>query len=459
MQPHWGSKLTGNGLPRDPRLNAQGILLVAIILAIGVSPRIQIGALAGKAVELRYQDVVLVIALVVLTGSRRGFRRVRVWGHWFGLFLLAASVGFAIHLFTSEVSIVRQAAFFVRQMEPFFVAAAVCSLYVNAFSASRRSVLRVLHVAVFLNGSWVVYQILSGVPRTLLGSSTNSALESYGPKLIGEATPFSAGSFFAFAAALVVAEQGTMKQRRGLLPLLMALALVGGVVTQSRVSLAAIAVLSVIFVTAAWSKRRSLAVRVAAVALLAGTLGPSFVREAGFSENERLTSAAIARSVDERVTAIWFPVLGVVLDNSAIGVGPGAVGTDRVPYTEAHNVLLRAALDFGLFAAAAFLGLALCIFIRAWRRTKVANEAPYLAMYARLTCLYLVVTAFSGLFQDSFSSVMSSHLLMAAIGLFAAELIIWRYSLDGSRIAITRDQRTVRASDSGPPGVSWSRLT
>lgn len=395
---------------------AAAIWLVLLILAISLTPRLRLDGGADGNIDLRLQDILMVPIVLFLIVNRRPFAPLRtLWGWLLPTFLcLAVMVALLVTMLDPEVSLFRRAAFFARGLELFVLAAVVAGLYLRAGGRALQAALGAISWAAIVNFGWVSYQLYSRDNFALLGGEVGDNIESYGPKLIGEASAFGTGQFFAFVAAVGVARwQGRIGNRwRAFALILMGAA--GAWVSSSRVSILAIVLLALVMLIVPYGRRAlspagvTFAAIGAVIAML--TVLPEL---AG-----RLTPEAIAFSLGFRITAIWEPLFDALGRSPFLGIGPGALSPPMA--IEAHNIILRALLDYGVIVGVMFLALFLVVIRKSWRATREPEAASDHRVFSNLSLLFVVAVLVSGMFQDALTGVTSSHLAMLSIGLFAA---------------------------------------
>ena len=396
---------------------AWAVWLAIFILAITLSPRLRVGAIGGKAIDVRLQDILLVPTLLMLVVSKHPFPNMRrAWGVWPRLYVPVAFVATLGNLLiVPSADIFRQVAFFGRGVELFLIAAVVAGMYAAAGPHALRLTMRALHLAIWANIAWMAYQIGTGTQLVLFGS-LGDTIEAYGPKLIGEPSAFGTGFFCAFAVALGVAEIRTRAGSKIISLAMIAAASVAAFYSQSRVSLVAIAiVLALLTLKPTSSGKLHLfgATIMAGFGTLAIILMPSNLQG-------RLSPAGIEGSAFFRVDQIWKPLLNVALDHPLLGIGPGSLGTPAYPRSEAHNIILRAALDYGLVGAALLVAVFVVVLRNAHRSQRAENEDARL--FGNLALLVTFAVLATGIVQDSLTGVTSSHLTSVAIGLMAGAL-------------------------------------
>ena len=389
-------------------------LLALLILAITLGPRFRVGAIGDRSVDLRLQDLLLVPIIGLLLLSLTPLAKMKhAWGHWALFYASSAVISTVVFLIVEpSMPVVRVVFFAGRTLEILVVAAVVATLYRASGAQALRATLRAVHVAVICNVGWVAYQYVTGKRATLLGADVGDRIESYGPKLIGEPSAFGTGFFFALVAAVGAAEFVTRVRSRGWSLFLMSAGAVGTYLCQSRISMAAAALIIASAFIAPHLRRVSSAA--VTFLILFTVLAVLFMPQ---NLQGRLSGIGIQQSLNYRFTRIWWPLLQHMLDNPVIGIGPGSLGTTRYPWTEAHNILLRTALDFGGVAAALFVGMLLTIMVRTYRARGAADiDVQLFGTLAFFTVLAVVVT---GMLQESMTAVAPSHMTMLTVGLFA----------------------------------------
>lgn len=412
-------------------------LLFAFVLGIAISPRIRIDTdIISIPVDLRIQDILIGPSILYLAGSVKPATKdalASVLGVALPIFVWLAALAATVAAWESpEIGMFRRLAYLGRTLEMFVLAAVIAGLYLRAGDRAMRAALLALYVGAAMNFLWVFYQYVAGFQRTALGSRVGDLIDSYGPKLVGEASAFGTGQYFAFVAALGAAEIRAGVGRQAIGILLLAAGLVGATMAVSRISMGIIAVIILMTFAVSTVRKRIFnpagvffGVLIAAAALLAF----------GEQLQGRLSLAAIRKSVDDRVYGIWEPLLDYVLANPFTGVGPGGL-TPELPNAEAHNIVLRAFLDFGIPAGIAFLALFVIVIVRANLASKLPGAEGELRLFSNFAMISVAAVLASGMVQDALTAVTSSHLTMISIALFAVAF------------AKERDRRRARAIES-----------
>lgn len=409
-------------LKRKPKPDTSRIaatFLFVMLVAVGVGPRLRVGGLGELDIDLRTQDLLIAPAILYLILSFKPATKqplMRLWGLALPAFLWCAMmVTILTAAFAPEVNILRRVAFLGRTVELFVLAAVIAGLFLRAGSLASKTTVRALKLAVLANIGWVLYQAVTGTRETLLGGETGNLIESYGPKLVGEASAFGAGQFFVFATALGAALFRSRQSTRFTASLFMVAGVAGAALVESRISLG----ISVIIVALQFNATRNRKVRFnpfgVTIGILLAIMAALTVLPA--IAKDRLSPENIEESLGIRITGIWEPLLPYVLNNPLLGIGPGGL-TPSMPRSEAHNIVLRAALDFGVVGGALFIALFVTAVRKASAATKLETTPDTLA-FATL-CKYGVGgILLSGMVQDALTGVTSSHLAMVAMGLFA----------------------------------------
>ncbi|WP_123518797.1 O-antigen ligase [Frigoribacterium sp. PhB24] len=394
------------------------LALMAMILATAVSPRIRLGGSEAQLVDLRLQDLILipVMAYLLFTRRRDGRSPARYLLRPLlpALLLGIVAVTLTVTLLHPEVSVLRRVGFAGRTLELFVLVMAVAGLYWRAGDRALKCTLRAFHLAAIANTLWVLYQAATGNIGTLFGSTIGDAVESYGPKLLGEPSAFGTGQFFAITAAVGLAEIRADKTRRLTGWLMVAAGFTGATLAESRISMGAILAGVVLLLTFSRIKGQVLNPFRLTMMVLLGTAAALVVvpRLGG-----RISVEDLEYGVTGRADTIWSVLLQESADHPFVGLGAGGLVGDL--RSEAHNIYLRAVLDFGWFIGALFIAVFVVALVRAYRESKNATTAEA-RLGATLAFFALTSVLISGFVQDALTAVTSSHLTILTVGIFAA---------------------------------------
>lgn len=428
---------------QPPSSLVAGVLLYSILLAVCWSPRIRLAFVPGESVDFRLQDMLLPIALAYLLLAPKAALRARwdlVWGRWLFAFVYVATATTLLHLVAGQqVPDVVRIAYLGRTIEMFFLAMVVCGLYLRA-GAGHEQVGRVLRLGVIGNLVWIGYQYAFGTNDTLLGD-VGGLIESYGPKLIGEPSAFGAGMFLVFATALTVADYRTGKLRTHSMLLAVAAIVLSAYVVESRISL--IIILSFLILLSGRRVRGLFSLPFVAFVMLA--IGAATIAWADRFVG-RFSADSLLGSLQTRLD-IW-SALAAYADNGWLaGVGPAGLTAPSVPRDEAHNIIVRAWLDFGLLGAL-LLFMVFGFVVVATARAVRAEQPTSVRWAAMLAGLTLAGVFAAGMVQDALTAVTSTHLLMVTLGIFVAELSRaqndWPSVRENPATALARDRIVLR---------------
>ncbi len=319
----------------------------------------------------------------------------------------------------------RWAAFLTRQLEPIVLVVVVSRLYRQGGRKATAWSLHCLHFAA-LSISLVRTPICFRRRTTLFGSELGCQIESYGPKLVGEPSAFGTGSFFAFVAALAIAEL-----QAGIYPKIIPASLfvssaICCYLSQSRSSLVAIAVLAVLFIV-----QRGGADQIFGSKLLhAGLFIAGIAAILSSDVNPRMSEGGVDGSVDGRITGIWQP-LWEHMGNHPVALLLGVAPADWAPSVAlrtflAHNMIVQSGSTSPPGAVALCVALIATV-CNAHRARTTPHASPSMTLHANLAinCTVWITTA--GLVQDSFTAVTSSHLLMLAVGLHIGHMAMLKH--------------------------------
>ena len=413
--------------------------LIALILAIGISPRIPLPiAIPGRDFDLRIEDLLIPVLGAYLCLKKGRPHLPRLVGAM-ALYMVPVAVASVIGIVRDTTTSSRALVFGLKEVEYFCLFLVVCNL-------TRR--LRDVQVAAntvllvgLANALWSLWQLGTGTTGQLLNISpsmtgafsydTYRVSQSYGPGLIGELSPFSAGGLYMFVLLMALARAWLTKSRKEQqvchgLALCATLSLV---VTESRVTIVG-AVLGAGLLALLFGVRR-LARPLAfgllvAIGMLYVTSNSEYQLSGRMSENGVQSSASI------RETAVW----PIVLSSGPwlmVGFGKGALNYAReLPITEAHNQYLRVMAESGICGLLCFL-LLLVSTLRA--SAKLATRGSFVITRAvgAATLAGGVGLASAAIFQDAFTAVIPNELFWLLAGLTVAALRIEAQIAGGAR--------------------------
>jgi len=397
------------------------ILLFLLVLIIGIGPRISLGVVDA---EIRAQDLLMLPLMLYLALSSTPPTTLpmrRLLGTALPIFLGASVivVSLAVVAFP-EIDLWRRITYYGRTLEMLFLGIVVAGLYLRSGYRALHTVFGAVTLGAFLNLLWFGYQLVVGAPQTLVGQEVGDQIESYGPKLIGEPSAFGTGQYWAFVAAVAAARLKT--GNRVVLNTLLFIGAVGGAwLAESRISVGSSLVILALILVLGKDRKRSVNVFGALAGVSIGLVG--LVQIVPLLAG-RVSPASIREGFDFRVDNIWAPFLDTIVNSPLIGVGPGGL-LGETYLSEAHNIVLRAMLDFGIIIGLLFIWLFIRAMIRGFRLAQSVDVDQTTRIAAYLGAFCILSTLISGQVQDALTAVMPAHLTMVAVGVLAAQRALW----------------------------------
>lgn len=410
------------------------------VLAVTISPRIRL--IGGETTaDLRLQDLLLVPLIAYLFISKRPAapRALAQITRWLipAFLLLAGVVTAASITVMPEITLVRRVAFYGRGAELFVIAAVIAGLWLRADTRALPSLARAIYVGAAANVLWVLYQLATGTVGTLLGSAVSDTVESYGPKLIGEPSAFGTGQYFAAVAAFGIAQLRARVGNRAAATALLIAGALGAFVANSRISLGAILLAALLLVVL--GRGRSLLNPIAVtMVVLVGAIAALLVVP---HLSGRLSAEGIEAGLGVRANGIWDVAWRAALQDPLLGVGPGGL-IAPLPI-EAHNIYIRAVADYGLIVGPLFIAIFVVALVVALRKVRMQDAIPTVALASNWAFFVLLSVLVSGMVQDSLTGVMSSHLAVIALGVFAGALASEKRDRAATRITGQRRGRVL----------------
>lgn len=411
-------------------------------MAISLSPRIPLDiAIPGRAFDLRFEDIVLSALLLGWLFSL--FFRPRIYltplFKAIGIYLSIVIITSNIALMTYDLSLIKTFFYTLKEIEYFLIFFVVAN-WIRSETDCKLASGFLLFVGL-LNAIWVAVQYVTSqrssfflvereLPVDVYQPST--LLESYGPHLIGEASPLSTGGLFLLVFLLTLSFYlfSMAGNRRWLYVVL-------GVMfsTSLALSFSRVAILSAIIGAVILFYRYKLkTIKIAPVLIIMLVVATLAINQLGyFDEGGRISYAGISNSFIERLQEIWLPLLHQQSVGSFfLGFGKGALGTLKgLEATEAHNHYLRVFLESGLFGLIAFVGLLASVIFLSARVFKDA-KLSISKVIGGATLAATVGLSIAALFQDVFTPVILNELWWVLIGLTAAAYRV-EYNLLSSR--------------------------
>lgn len=402
--------------------------VIVLIMAISLSPRIPLGiAIPGRGFDLRFEDMILVALLLLWF-----FLRPRIYltplfkaiGIYFSVVIITSSVA----VMTLDLVPIKTFFYSLKELEYFLIFFFVAN-WIRT-EADCRLASGFLLFAGLLNAIWVGFQLATFqrssfflVERELSVDvySEPRLLESYGPHLIGEASPLSTGGFFMLVFILTLSFYlfSRAGNRRWLYAVLGIMFLTSLALSFSRVAMVGAVIGTVILLS---QDKLKIIIKTIPILIIMLAVGALMMDQLGYLGDEgRLSYAGINNSVVVRLQEIWLPLLHQQNVSSLfLGFGKGALGTLKgLEATEAHNYYLRVFLESGLFGLLAFVGLlGSVIFLSA--RVFSGGKLAISKVVGGATLAATVALSIAALFQDVFTPVVLNELWWILVGLTVA---------------------------------------
>lgn len=427
--------MTSQAIPAQPQSASRlpRAALALLIIAVCVCPRIPLPvALPGRTFDLRIEDLMLPVILLVSILVRPRFDPTPL-GRPIALYMMVTLQATILALFSLELSPLRSALYWLKDLEFVLFFFLFANLIRTATDLSL--CVRALMFAGALNAAWFGYQTVTSNYHSLFVIDWElpqdvyvgaARFESYGPHLIGEASPLSAGGvmmliFLVAYSLFLFLSPG----RKKLLAGAFAACLLGAVVLSlSRSSIiAAVAGAFAIMVQGRHQIRQKLMLLMTACFILgAGLLAQEAARSSvslDASIIDRFSTAGVARGIDERLNHIWLPLLHEVLDRPLLGYGKSAPAYLPEFPADPHNYYLRVLVEAGAIGLAAF-GWMLVSIARLCSAAAISRHSIFARVASSAAFGGTLGLSFAGLFEDAFLPVLLNEVWWIIVGISVA---------------------------------------
>lgn len=411
-----------------PRIMKLGIVL--LIMAISLSPRIPLDiVIPGRRFDLRFEDIILTMLLLfwLLYLLLRPKIYLTPLFKALGIYIVIVIFTTSIAIMTLNLSPIRSILYLLKEVEYFIIFFLVANWIRSASDLKLMSGL--LLFAGLLNAIWMGFQFITSQKSFLFFINKEltadvyqnpTLLESYGPHLIGEASPLSTGGFFllVFLLALnflIFYKEGNRKWLYAVssVSFFACLALSFSRVSMLGAVFGATTLLSQVNQKGKIKIITLLIIILVVTALLMNQLGY-------FSPGGRLQIEGIERSLHVRIFEIWQPLMHQGFNGFLVGFGKGALGVvEGLEATEAHNHYLRVFIESGFWGLLAFVYLlAMIIFLS----TRVLKEGKLAIskVAGGATLAATVGLGIAALLQDVFTPVILNEFWWIFVGLTIA---------------------------------------
>ncbi len=414
--------------------------IVLLILSISLLPRIPLPVqIPLRRFDLRIEDLIIVLlfCILLMKSSRKN-------GIYVSSLFKPASIYFTIAGITSVIALIalpldeaRTMSYLVKEIE-YFVLFLIVINFVRTKSQLHLA-LRTLMIAGFINMLWVGYQVVvdKKMPLFVIGAGNlyehPTLLSSYGPTLIGEASPFATGTFFMIMFLLTIFYLLFFKWKWTYV-ILNGAFLISLILSASRSSIFGAFIGLAVFISLNHKRIQKPVVIAISVAVLLIVFSTFSIAGNMFSTERVLDKAKFENSMDIRQQDIWMPLLPRAGERFIFGWGKGSIGflpeltTGTQEFgelgfgEEAHNNYLKLLLETGVFGLLAFLWLLYRIInltLSAWRQATDSISK----VITSLTLVVTIAMTTGALVQDVFKPVISNELWWLLIGL---TVVGWR---------------------------------
>lgn len=398
-----------------PRLSS--ILLCLFVLTLTLGPRIPIPLDLGRRVDARIHEIIVVLLAPLICTVLR-LRPADLRSPWYPFMSLAfvAGTGSLILKSVSSEAPLLSFGYTFRFVMFFLTVIVIYALAMRAGRACTKWVLAAVFSTFILNASYVVLGGLRGT-RASLELPGGEIMALYGPGLVGEVNPLSAGIFFIFVLAVLVTFPATRCVARSLI--FIGIVLTGTCVyfIGNRAAMLMYGLGLAVYVVQ--QVRRKQFAETLLTILFAVVSAMFFI-----VFNTRGGTAVIGpNAVSEARGTQWIRAADLIRENPLFG---WSLGTN-----EAHQAFLRLWGELGLLGMLFFVTFVMSLLLRSGKVVSSplpfgyhSNDLPaasgtqsHLISWPRTLKLFLLLIILGGMITDSLTPVMSQDLLALLVGL------------------------------------------
>jgi len=401
------------------------ILIILLVLAVSISPRLHIGSLGtGRSVDLRYEDFLILLILIIWIAHLCMQDRKKIYVSplfkpimiYTILATLSTCMGVILGYIVPSMAIF----FYIKEVQ-YFLTFAVIINFIKTYN-DLMAVTYTLLLCAIANGVYSLYQIVSG-------KFLAAAAGYYGIASIGELSSFSTGGYFAIVFLLSTAVFLTIKRKNmKLVPIIsVVLTGIGLLASGSRANVVG-AILSLPILMIIIFKDLIKNKRIIYMALI--VIGISiafyyFVNIASVNKVKsifnRITDVDKMKTslVEERAKPIFTPLLDLFQESPLFGFGKTFTTTIVGGTWEAHNYYLRILVEMGIFGLMSFLYMLFSIIRMSLKL--ILNNQFALAKGLGLGCLSATLSLMiASVAQDAFLTVKVNEIFWISVGLSAS---------------------------------------
>jgi len=414
------------------------IPVILLVLAIGLSPSIILGTIAGeKSFELRAEDILLVVLGLAWFGNFAIARKKKLKRPpllfpifaWLGIGFLSVVTNLLFH----NIEFQRSFFFFLKEIE-FFVLYFYLFYHVYTFHAVK-FILKVWIGIGLIHALWIIFEVLTGLEITYY----------YGPTLFIEPEgTFPGGGFIVILAAFLLQvllyyylNMPILSWKKVLLAIAVVSPAVAVFSSGSRTSfLGYLFMLAITFFLYMWKTRSKQAVlRSSFILLLVGIaflflfFGDASVERRLFHIDEGIASELNPENKGR--LASWQTQLSNAFERPQFllfGFGKSV----KLPFGESHSQYVRNFIETGIIGSVVFLLLMFLLVKKAWREFRTGKNALIAGLSAGVLVSTLTMLIMS-IAADAFIVVKIGEVYWFFIALSMTTLYLWEKEKQGSR--------------------------
>ncbi len=405
-------------LGEERKFSRSTILVVILVIAISVTPRIHVGTLQyDRRVDLRYED--FAIALVLYLWLLAAFMGKRIYlrspiSKPLLFYVMVSIISTVVGVYAGWVEGTRAFFYALKELEYFILFLVILnSLFLERDLMVTAWAIILLSMA---NNVYSFFQIATGNFKGL-----------YGVALIGEDSPFGIGGYLSmcFLLSISLISSGFLRAiksnfLKGMVLVNTFACMFSLIYTGSRAFIYGTTAAFLAFLLVR-RERRVLVfllfiIVVVSVFYYNSTVSPELPDQRPILE--RILSLGKAReSYLDRLERAYRPVVAMLSRNPITGFGKSILGYKGMP-TEAHNSVLRVLLEVGILGLAAFIWL-IAEIIRMSARILRRDASPIINAVS-MTCLLSTVSIIvASLVQDAFTPVKVNEMYWIIVGMAA----------------------------------------
>jgi len=379
------------------------IALFTLSLMVSISPRLHFGTLAfGKRLDLRLEDFFILVLLAYSLAVRTKLPRSNGVIALMTATIFSAMFSTFVGAFAGWIEPIRAIFYITKEIEYYLFF--VLTLHNVRVIGDLWGLVTGFLIGAVINGTFILYQFGTG---QYFGRDTND----YGVILFGEYASFNVSAYGGFVMLIGIGllEVPGLKSKllSGVLSVLGAACLLGGLSRTALISMSMVGLMWMILCMRTFSTKR-LAYAFGAVTLIIAALMGTYGQMSASGGQLMVSRVAPAAFTSDnirsnytkaRVDAVYADYLKAIASNPFSGLGKSITGTN-LPI-EAHNYCLRLLAEVGVVGLVLFVALMVKVLTISYRATIRAHD-PRLRAVALCSFLYAVFLCITSLAQDTF---------------------------------------------------------